>query len=427
MTRRPTVAVPVLLLAALLALLLAAVAPHPSATAQSSGDPDPVGEPVSPLGTGRLAGEDRIGTAIAIAGRAFPQGAPVVYLANAETFVDAVAGGSLTDGPILLVPACDLPQAVADELRRLAPDQVIALGGTVAVCDRVLESAASAAGIGGGGEDQPDAVVTATAELVDASGEVPFIVEATDPGILFEGGTFDHEIRLTGTDGSVVLDDPRFSDVLTDGAGQLLVAGRGCEPFYAEESGPGLICQDDFQYLLVEEGQTTAMGLTLHTDDADVGPTPVLPGTYVLDQPVRWDTSTDPSADAVEFDEGNVTIRITYTVSEPSDGSDAEARVVTWSTSEGDFRTSGHSAADLERIAGGVERGEHIGIPNGVILRGDDGVNVGREWHLEDIEIVDVTIEVCDGTADYVSENLEDYLAIGRYCPWGAVPVAIDG
>ncbi|CAN5374391.1 hypothetical protein BH23ACT9_BH23ACT9_36220 [soil metagenome] len=419
--RRPLATLAALAVLALIASLMLGA----SASAQPD-DPDggpvdqPVGEPVTiGGGTSRLAGDTRIGTAIAIAQRAFPGGSPTVYIANADQPVDAVAGGSLTDGPILLVPACDLPDAVADELARLAPDEVIALGGTVAICDRVLESAASAAGIGAPGGDQPDANVTARVEITDASSTPPFTAAVTDPGVLFEGGTFTHELQLTGTDGDVVLDDPRFSAIMTHGDGQLVVTGRGCFPNVVDGQ-PGIVCQDDFQFLLIEEGQTTVQTLTLHTDDEQVGPVPVLPGTYILEQPIRWDRDTDPSIG--EFDDGSATIRITYTVTAPDGGDE----VVTWETPEGEFRTTGHSAADLERIADGVARREHIGIPNGEIRRGDGGVNTGRDWHLINIEIVDITIEVCDGTADYVSDNLEDYLAIGRYCPWGAVPVAIQ-
>lgn len=98
--------------------------------------------------TGRLAGTDRFGTAVAISRHAFPDGASTAYLARADVAADAVAGGSLTDGPILLTPACTggprdkLPLSVGAELARLDPDRVMALGGTKAVCDDVLSSAA---------------------------------------------------------------------------------------------------------------------------------------------------------------------------------------------------------------------------------------------------------------------------------------------
>lgn len=59
--------------------------------------------------TGRLAGHDRYATAAAVARRAFPDGAANVYLARGDAFPDALAAGTLTDGPILLVPAVSSP------------------------------------------------------------------------------------------------------------------------------------------------------------------------------------------------------------------------------------------------------------------------------------------------------------------------------
>lgn len=95
--------------------------------------------------SGRLAGANRFATAVEIAKHAFPDGAPVVYLARADDYPDALAGGSLTDGPVLLVPRCgEVPQVVLDEIRRLNPQRVTALGGNGSVCDEVLAQAAAA-------------------------------------------------------------------------------------------------------------------------------------------------------------------------------------------------------------------------------------------------------------------------------------------
>jgi hypothetical protein len=84
-------------------------------------------------------------TAVLIAQRAFPHGAPVVYLARADNFPDTLAGGALSDGPVLLVPSCGtVPSVVLAEIRRLDPTQVIALGGSSAICDAVLMAAGNA-------------------------------------------------------------------------------------------------------------------------------------------------------------------------------------------------------------------------------------------------------------------------------------------
>lgn len=97
----------------------------------------------------RVAGGTRYETAVRIGERQFPSTAPVVtaYLAQGEVFADAVAAGSLTDGPILLVPQCgDVPSEVVAYLREAQPSQVVALGGQVAICDELLEAASQFTG-----------------------------------------------------------------------------------------------------------------------------------------------------------------------------------------------------------------------------------------------------------------------------------------
>ena len=94
----------------------------------------------------RLAGPSRYETATAITRDGFPSGATTVYLARGDGYADALAAGSL-DAPILLVPSSgEAPSVVADEVRRLAPSTVIALGGQSAVPQRTLEAMAAAAG-----------------------------------------------------------------------------------------------------------------------------------------------------------------------------------------------------------------------------------------------------------------------------------------
>jgi putative cell wall-binding protein len=93
---------------------------------------------------GRIAGVDRFATAVAISRRAFPNGAAVAYVARSDSFADALAAGALRDGPLLLVPTIgDVPHIVTDEIERLDPNEVIAVGGTNAVHDDTLADAAS--------------------------------------------------------------------------------------------------------------------------------------------------------------------------------------------------------------------------------------------------------------------------------------------
>lgn len=94
----------------------------------------------------RLAGRDRFGTAVEVSRYAFPDGAPELYLARADMAPDALVGGILTEGPILLIPSCDeVPEIVLEEARRLDPDRVVPLGGEDAICEDVVEQVAAAA------------------------------------------------------------------------------------------------------------------------------------------------------------------------------------------------------------------------------------------------------------------------------------------
>ena len=98
--------------------------------------------------TDRVAGADRYATAAAISRRQFPQafapGRGTVYLARGDLLADAMVGGVLRDGPVLLVKSCGpTPSATASEVARLNPARVVALGGPGAVCDDTLTATAA--------------------------------------------------------------------------------------------------------------------------------------------------------------------------------------------------------------------------------------------------------------------------------------------
>lgn len=70
-------------------------------------------------------------------------------------------------------------------------------------------------------------------------------------------------------------------------------------------------------------------------------------------------------------------------------------------------------------------------IPNGRLLDGPGQANHNAPWtwHLDpqDIEMAEVTVEVCDGRPSYVEENKAEFIeTIGRYCPWGAKLVTLE-
>lgn len=155
----------------------------------------------------RLAGADRIGTAVAISQHAYPQAfasGGSVYLARMDVFADAVAAGTLTDGPVLLVPSCGpVPQVVKDEVARLAPARVVALGGTGAVCDEVLVAVAGEARSTArlAGEDRYLTSLAIARERVrQASATEVYLASGLDSPDAVVGGQLTHgPILLTGT------------------------------------------------------------------------------------------------------------------------------------------------------------------------------------------------------------------------------------
>ena len=97
----------------------------------------------------RISGANRYATAAATALR-FYQGASVVYLANGESFPDALTAAGIPDreqGPVLLTAHDALPEETRAALEALAPRHLRVLGGAGAVSDAVLAEAAAAAGL----------------------------------------------------------------------------------------------------------------------------------------------------------------------------------------------------------------------------------------------------------------------------------------
>ncbi len=69
-------------------------------------------------------------------------------------------------------------------------------------------------------------------------------------------------------------------------------------------------------------------------------------------------------------------------------------------------------------------------IPSGAFRLGPGEAdhNLPWSWHMdpEDIAMVELAIEVCDGSPSIVENDLAGYLAVGRYCPWDATLVALE-
>ena len=88
----------------------------------------------------RNFGLSRFETSAAISADSFKRGVSVAYVANGLNFPDALSGapaGGHLGGPVLLTRPTSLPDEIALELERLAPSEIVVLGGPDAVSDAV--------------------------------------------------------------------------------------------------------------------------------------------------------------------------------------------------------------------------------------------------------------------------------------------------
>jgi putative cell wall-binding protein len=89
---------------------------------------------------GRLSGQSRIETAIAVAQEGWPNGANAVILTRDDNYPDALTGTPLSkklDAPILFSNTQTLTPATGTEIARLKPAKVVILGGTGAVSQTI--------------------------------------------------------------------------------------------------------------------------------------------------------------------------------------------------------------------------------------------------------------------------------------------------
>lgn len=97
----------------------------------------------------RLSGIDRYATATAVSEHAVPAGGGVLYLATGTGYADALSAAvALTDpqASLLLSASDQLPDVVANEIRRLAPHTIYVIGGPAAIRDSVLSEIAGVTG-----------------------------------------------------------------------------------------------------------------------------------------------------------------------------------------------------------------------------------------------------------------------------------------
>jgi 5'-nucleotidase / UDP-sugar diphosphatase len=184
-----TRAVPWRTLRALIALfatcaMLLAILPLATTAAAQDEEEEPIQAQVE-----RLAGNDRVGTAIAISTEAYEMAATVV-IARADEYADALSGAPLATrlgAPLLLTSRDGLLPAVQAELERLGTTQAVLLGGTAALSEAVAQDL-TAMGITPRRVSGPNRFATAAAVAAQLAGEdtggTVFVVKGidADPG-----------------------------------------------------------------------------------------------------------------------------------------------------------------------------------------------------------------------------------------------------
>lgn len=133
----------------------------------------------------RLAGGDRIATALAVAEQI--DDPDTVFLARADEWADAVAVGgpaAATGTPVLLTDSDELDPRVADYLAAHDIDDVTLLGGTAALGDEVAEAVADLTDREPGriaGSNRTETSARIAEELVDRSGAGAIIIGGAHP------------------------------------------------------------------------------------------------------------------------------------------------------------------------------------------------------------------------------------------------------
>ncbi len=134
--------------------------------------------------TSRLQGNDRYGTAAAVATDTFPDGADSVILATGEKFADALAANGLAgalDAPILLTATAALPAVTEEALATLDPTTIYVMGGTAAVSQAVEDQLAADHTIERvEGDDRWETAAAAGAAIAATDDSVPI---TTDDGL----------------------------------------------------------------------------------------------------------------------------------------------------------------------------------------------------------------------------------------------------
>ena len=110
----------------------------------------------------------------------------------------------------------------------------------------------------------------------------------------------------------------------------------------------------------------------------------------------------------------------------PQQGTDFVFQSSDWPSSERFVvRVADAHMREMARAEFALPLAERRLFPNGQLHAGDGGHNARWSWHLRDVRLGAVAIEVCDGRPSMVEADLSYWFGrVGRFCPWSARVVA---
>jgi putative cell wall-binding protein len=94
-----------------------------------------------PVPADRVDGSDRYEVAAAVSKRSYPAGADTAVIVSGQNFSDALSAAPLAtrlEAPLLLTSAATLPSSIRQELTRLAPTNIVVVGGPNSVSDEIV-------------------------------------------------------------------------------------------------------------------------------------------------------------------------------------------------------------------------------------------------------------------------------------------------
>lgn len=85
-----------------------------------------------------------------------------------------------------------------------------------------------------------------------------------------------------------------------------------------------------------------------------------------------------------------------------------------------EFRVRVSDAAVIAQLEARRTSGQE-GVVSGKLRAGNGGYNSPWSWHLVDVHVADMAIELCDGRPSMVEEDTEYWIGtVKQFCPWGA-------